>query len=500
MTTVATRARNVDAAALVEERRLDLVVVAAAAAWAGLFSWLSVLRHEAFWTGRFDLGNMTQAVWSTLQGRPLESTDVAGEQISRLAAHVDPLLLVTVPAYLVWPDPRALLVTQAVIVAAGALPAYWLARRWIGEPRLALAIPAAYLLYPPLQWATVTDMHPVTLAAPLLLLAIWAAEERRDVVLGIAVVLALLAKEQVGLTVAALGLWLWLARGRKGAGVALLTGGLAWTAIAVGIVQPLASSGSGSPFEGRYSSLGDGPRDVLVGLVTRPWEAVQLMIEHGALSYLAGLVVPLLLLPLLAPGLAAVAVPELGLNLLSDWPAQHTIQFHYVAVATPILIAAAARGLARVVNGDAPGPLARLRLRPAATAVALVVVSGLSGVVLGPLPWWRHVPLGSQDRTAQFAQGEHTEAMRAAVALVPEGVPVSASNPLAAHLSERRRIYTFPTIRDAQLVLVDRQRPFVHDLESRRRHDAALRRFEARPEFERIYQRDGVIVFRRDDG
>jgi hypothetical protein len=32
-------------------------------AYAAGFAALSVLRHEAFVTGRFDLGNMVQAVW-----------------------------------------------------------------------------------------------------------------------------------------------------------------------------------------------------------------------------------------------------------------------------------------------------------------------------------------------------------------------------------------------------------------------------------------------------
>ena len=43
-------------------------------AWAGLFSWLSVQRYRGFSTGRFDLGNMVQAVWSTAHG-PLPRHD-----------------------------------------------------------------------------------------------------------------------------------------------------------------------------------------------------------------------------------------------------------------------------------------------------------------------------------------------------------------------------------------------------------------------------------------
>jgi uncharacterized membrane protein len=39
---------------------------------------LATQQHRAFETGRFDLGNMVQAVWSTAHGRPLDVTELDG--------------------------------------------------------------------------------------------------------------------------------------------------------------------------------------------------------------------------------------------------------------------------------------------------------------------------------------------------------------------------------------------------------------------------------------
>ena len=69
------------------------------------FGALAALEHRAFETGRFDLGNMTQAVWSTVEGRPLDVTELGGDQISRLGAHVDPFLALFAPLWLAWPSP-----------------------------------------------------------------------------------------------------------------------------------------------------------------------------------------------------------------------------------------------------------------------------------------------------------------------------------------------------------------------------------------------------------
>jgi uncharacterized membrane protein len=83
------------------------------AAFAAGFGALSVLRHLAFNTGRFDLGNMVQAVWSTAHGDVLEVTGLQGQQFSRLGAHFDPILAAFAPLWWLWPDPAMLPSTSA---------------------------------------------------------------------------------------------------------------------------------------------------------------------------------------------------------------------------------------------------------------------------------------------------------------------------------------------------------------------------------------------------
>src|SRR5207244_2560814 len=149
------------------------LVWTAVTAWTTGFSALSVLRHRAFNTGRFDLGNMVQAVWSTAHGHPLRVTSLDGQQISRLASHFDPILAAFAPLWWIWPSPDVLLVAQAVAIALGGLPVFWLARKHLGSERAGLGFALAYLLYPATQWLALNEFHPVALACPLLLFAVW---------------------------------------------------------------------------------------------------------------------------------------------------------------------------------------------------------------------------------------------------------------------------------------------------------------------------------------
>lgn len=474
-----------------------LAVFVAASVWATLFSWLSIRRHDAWWTGRFDLGNMVQAVWSTANGHPLAATDSAGRQVSRLASHVDPLIVVLTPVSWFTTSPVPMLIAQAVAVAAGAIPAFWLGRMWLGDDRLAMAGAAAYLLYAPLQWATLTDLHAVTLAAPLIMLAIWAAEARRDLVLGVAVGLALLGKEQVGLALAILGIWIVVRHRRRVAGVVLACVSLGWTALAVLVIMPAAGNGIPSPFAERYGRFGDTPGQAVVGAFTNPLDVVTTLSGYSRLAYLAALLLPLLLLPLAAPLLAAGALPDLMLNMLADWWPNHSIEFHYAAVPSPFLVAAAMLGLAGLRARGRPTWLVRV-MRPAGVVALAVVLAGVLGTIItGPLPWWGPFSRASESRLVQYDAQPHAAVLDAAAAMIPPDAVISVGNNLGGHLSARERVMVFPVLGDADWVIVDRTRPTMIDRVRPSQFRSALDTLRMRPDFRLVFDRDGVMVFRR---
>ena len=483
--------------------RAALLVGALIVAWAALFSWLSVARYRGFSTGRFDLGNMVQAVWSTADGRFLDTTDVSGVQFNRLGAHVDPVLALFAPLWMVWSSPEMLLVAQAVIVSLGALPAFWLGRRWLGDDRLAVAGAVLYLMAPGLMHATLFDFHPVTLAAPLLLFCIWAAEEARWVTLAVCATLAVLCQEQVGLLIAALAVWLWFRHSsRRRAAVVLATGALAWVVIAFAVILPSFALEGVNPHLGRYSSLGDGPGEILLTFVTRPWEVAEVALTPGRLGYVLGLLAATLFLALAAPVLAAVALPQLLINLFASTGPAQTVEYHYAVLLVPVLVAASLLGLALLRTRNLPGRLGRLLGDSGRMAAAMVGATLLLGVFLGPLPLWGWIPggWGSAPMHA-FTVDAHARALQEAVDLVPEGVPVSATNDAGSHLSARRRIHLFPKLKDAQYVLYadgERARAMARDRPTLRPLGTAvkLRQLLRSREWTLIFEKEGVRLYR----
>ena len=240
--------------------------------FAFLFSWLSVARHNAFQSHAFDLGNMDQAVWNTLHGHLLRFTDMdVGHTVltSRLAIHVEPLLLLLTPLYLIHSGPETLLVAQAAVVATGVIPAYLLAREVLGHPWLSLAFPLAYVLHPSLQNVLLDDFHAVALSAAFLMWALYFFHRARLLPFAAFALLAMATKEEVGLVIACIGIWA-LVRRQLTTGLLCVLCGVGWFLISVAVIIPHFNPSGHSPYLARYAYLGHGLGGIARGVVRHP--------------------------------------------------------------------------------------------------------------------------------------------------------------------------------------------------------------------------------------
>jgi uncharacterized membrane protein len=461
-----------------------VLLAAAIAAYAAGFAALSALRHEAFVTGRFDLGNMVQAVWSTAHGHPLRMTDLHGEQISRLAAHVDPILILFAPLWWAWPSPHLLLVVQACAVALGAIPVFLLARKHLASSRAALGFGLAYLLYPATGWLTLNEFHPVALATPLLLFAFWYLDEDRLLAFALFAIAAASCKEEIALVVAGFGIWYALARRRWAAGTAIAFVGAAWAAVAIAIVIPHYNAGAESDFYGRYTEVGGSAGGILRTAITHPLRIAEAALSGRDLHYLLQLVTPLSALCLLAPLVLVAALPELAINLLSSTTTQTSIHFHYTAGLIPPLVIAAIFGAKRLSRWTLP------------VAFVLVVAALVGNYRLGPIPGWRHLPGGQTFQATAARVTVHDRVADRALRLIPGDAVVSATNTLGGHLSARGRVLSFPFIEDSQWIAADETQPGYADRYAPTPTATQLAALRRNPEWRLVFEEDGILVFR----
>jgi uncharacterized membrane protein len=297
-------------------------------------------------------------------------------------------------------------------------------------------------------------------------------------------VLVALSGELMGITLAALGIWYALARGRR-AGLVVAVLGIAWTFVAVYVVVPAFGEGQ-SAYYGYYGSVGGSPVGVIRTVLTDPGAILSALATAGDLRYLLALALPLLGLFVLAPGLAAVSLPSLLANGLSDYPLTIQPHQHYSSAAIPFLVVATVVGFTRI-------SVAR---RASAAKLVLATCVGLS-IVFGTLPG---APAELRLGHAEVPQAK-VAALRDAVALVPDDAPVAVTNRVGTHLSARRFVYSVPIDRRADWIVLDAADAWIPRRVAGRDDPEELqeflRRTELSPVWSKVFEREGVFVFRR---
>lgn len=458
--------------------------------YAGLFSWLSITRHRAFMTNAFDLGNVDQAMWNTAHGRPLAFTNWRGVDLdlatdNRMAMHVEPIYLLIAPLYWVWSSPEALLVLQSVALALGAWPVFRLARRRLGSPWAGEAFAAAYLLMPGLEAANLWEWHAVTLAAPLMLYAFDYAQERRYSLFWLFAILAMATKEEIPLAVLMMALYVaWTDRPGRRWALALALVAASWFVLAVGVVIP-HFEGDRSPYLRYYGDIGDGPLGLVRTAIRRPDVVISALLTPRNLGYLRDLFFQLGFLSLLHPATLSIAAPDLAINLLSDHEPMHFVEkYHYVAPMVPGLIIAAIFGtgwLAERVAGRWPQ---RRREAIAALTVWLLAAALFYHYYHGYTPLARAFE--------PYRVTDHHRLGEEIARQIPADAAVSAQPNLNPHVSQRRVLYRFPYVGDAEYVFVD-----VSSLANKRNMFADIEAMIERGEFGIVRAEDGYLLLRR---
>jgi uncharacterized membrane protein len=470
----------------VRERAWALTVWAAMIVWS--VATFAIVRDHFlnFRLARFDLGNMVQAVWSTAHGRPLETTEYTGEQVTRLGGHVDPILAALAPLWVVAPTPLTLVSVQVLAVALGALPVFWLGRRHLGSETAAALVALAYLAYPWIAWTAVDAFHPVTLAIPALLFAVWFLDSDRLLPFAICAVLAITTGELMGVVVAGLGVWYAIDRRRRREGAVIAAVGAGWTLIALYVVVP-SFSGGASAFYGFYEDVGGSPWGIVRTAFTDPVAILSAVGQSRDFLYVFLLGAPVAFAFLLAPGLAAVALPQLAANHLADWSSTTDPHAHYVAGILPFFFAAIAVGLGRL------SPTGRLR-----GAVLVLTLSLAATTMVGPWPW---AVGGAPSFYRLDTPPEHVAAVRKAVALVPDDAPVSATNRAGSHLSARRYFYSVPVVDTAEWIVLESSDTWIPERAGGFQNPDALSSFQKRieesTEWRTVFEESGVSVYRR---
>ncbi|MFF6969929.1 DUF2079 domain-containing protein [Streptomyces tsukubensis] len=411
-------------------------------AWAAglfaLYATVSVRRHLLIRTTGYDLGIFEQAVRAYAQLRP-PVVPLRGEDFNLLGDHFHPAIAVLAPLYRIWPGPLTLLLAQAALLAVAVVPLAGWAAEVLGR-RAAHAVALVYGLSWGIASAVAFDFHEVALAVPLVSAAVTALGRRRWRAAVLWAAPLVLVKEDLGLTLAAVGAYLvW--KGPRRLGLFTAAAGIAASAVEIKLLLPAFNPAGGYA---HGENLGEGAHgSLLTTIAFAPLDALRPDIKAMTLVLVFA---PSALLALRSP-LALLALPTLAWRMLSQNAFHWGTSFHYSAVLMPIVTAGLIDALRHwrtpgpVTPGPAtagPGSGAR---SPAARHIRASLVTALA-VTAVMLPSF---PLAQLAQRATWRTGEHVAAARQVLARIPDGATVAATNRLVPQLTSRTEVVLFPS-------------------------------------------------------
>jgi uncharacterized membrane protein len=401
------------------------------------FSAISLFRYVHFGANGFDLGIQDQTVWGYSRLDMIPNTVLGVPNL--LGDHFNPILIVLAPFYWLWPSAATLLVAQAVLLAVAGIPIYLWAVRRVGYVA-GLSFLGSYLLFWGVLAGVVFDFHHVVFAVPAISTALYATLNKQNRLLWASVAVAMLTREDVALTVIALGLFIAVFQRRWLVGAAMAIANGVWFVLLLEVVMPAVG---GVPYQHwTYQSLGKGPLSAALYVVEHPLRSLQLLltpfekVRVGLASFGNWL-----FLPLLSP-LVLIAVPSFLERFWSSSPTFWSFHYQYSMLPAPILTFAAIDTSARM----------RLwwRGRLAGVASIALPVGALAASALlsfGAVHSLAELGTYVSDRTAAQIQG--------CLDVIPSDASVAATDALVPHLSDRSQIYEVTTKSDTDYIAID---------------------------------------------
>jgi uncharacterized membrane protein len=403
---------------------------------------------QLFWNGLHDGQFFQSSLSSALSSAVVNDGEVPTVDYYRLGQHFTPSLLLWVPFYMLYSSPAGLSVLQTTLIAAAGLVLYALARHY-HPPRLSLWIAASYFGAIAVISPTLADFRDFSQLPLFVFGALLALEKRRWWIFWLLIALTLLIREDAGVVLVGIGVYLALSRRLPQLGVAIAAVSLGYILLVTNFVMPLFSDDISRRFMieqfGQFVDDNEASTlEIIWGILSNPGQLIrQFFTPLGdKIRYLLAQGLPLAFVPAISPSAwSMVSFPLLQTFLRQD-PDALSINLRYALMWIPGLFYGA------ILWWNQHPQVFRPRFQRFWLACLILsllfTVTGnpnraLSVFIPDSFQPWVYV--------APTRQWQHAQAIRGLMSQIPDDASVSATVHIQPHLSNRRELLIFPQLR-----------------------------------------------------
>ncbi len=395
-----------------------------------VFTTISVLRYTHYAAMSWDDSIFVQEVkqYAHLHA-PIVTIKGVGYNI--LGDHFSPIIALLAPFYLIFPSTVTLLVGQAALFAwSVGIVSKTVTDALGGDDRGArakgLAVGVAYGLSFGLQRAADVGFHEIAFGVPLLAMVMRNLVLKRWYPAAYWALPLVLVKEDMGLTVAVIGVVMLLQRQWK-VGALLTVFGPLMFLITIDLLIPHFN------LHGHYDYDANLPGgSIAQTLFEKPLDTLHSLVSPAVKLHTTGYLLAITAFMALRSPLVLLVIPTLFWRYTGSVEFYWGLDWHYSAVLMPILFLATIDGIQRADAGGIEW------LRSYATKAVIPAVTAISVTLC--VVW--ALPVTNVTNPSALNSADQVSVLKRAAATIPDGATVEAANiTLMDHLATRTKLY-----------------------------------------------------------
>lgn len=475
----------------------------------------------------FDHGLFNQLFWNSIHGHLFQGSlssvqssafifdgQLPSASYYHLGQHFVIDFLLWLPIYALFPSPVTLVVLQVALIAAAGLVLYALARHYLSPP-LAALITASFYAANTVIGPTLGNFYEHC-QLPLFIFGLFLAlEKHRWWLFWILVALTLGVREDTGIILFGIGLYLIISRRYPRVGLALCAISFSYVVLVTNVIMPMFSKDNSRLYLAIYfskfvKSQNPTTMELLWAILSQPLLVLEVFFGNfvGRLRYILGHWLPLAFVPAISPAAwTMAALPLIILLLQANNPGALSPNTRYTLTVVPGLFYGA------ILWWSQHSEKFKFRFRRFWTWC--IVLSLFFTVTSNPhQSFFFLVPYSIQPwvYVSWNQRLEHVEHLKTAMKAIPQDASVSTTTYVIPHLSSRQKIIRLPVLqlRDEQGKIIDvdyflvdmwllQQHKFVSDIDRERLKSAVpvIDQVLEQGKYGMIDVEDGVLLLKK---
>jgi uncharacterized membrane protein len=461
---------------------------------------ISLVNHYQFRTSALDLGFNTHALYC--YAHLINPRFMANPEINYLGNHFTPLIILFVPLFYLFGS-YTLIIIQILAVLAGGLGVYFYARQRTRYTWLPAIILFQFYSLWGIYSAMAYDFHFVVIAAMLVPWFIYFYETDKRTWVFIFLILILLCKENMSLWLVFILIGLNVKdhfkklRSQPVYSVSLIIIAGLYFFLVVWVIMPAINKGD-IPiyFKNSYSHIGQSFSETVVNLIIHPKDTFGLFFKniHPDKSY-DGIKTELYLVILASGGIALLfkpyyiimLIPIFGQKMLSKDPLLWGTLYHYSIEFIPV-ISLALFDWINSFNNKRLGYIIALTFMLSTPLTSLKLMDHRKSIWYSPV-LMQFYSKKHYDRSLNYRE------IYKALKLIPDNASVSAHFAVAPHIADRKKIYQFPIMRDAEYIVLFQSKKGTYPIKKDKYKDLIIQ-YKNSEDMDVIYDENDLLILK----